>query len=56
MIIVITGNPVDGFEYYGPFDSPSQAGDWAEDLLQQDWWATIVESPASIIHNNPFNG
>lgn len=47
MIIVIIGNPIDGFEYYGPFDTHQQAADWGEDLVSGDWWVTIVESPAT---------
>ena len=47
MIIVITGNPADGFSYYGPFDNIEQAAHWAEDLVQVDWWVVLVESPAA---------
>jgi hypothetical protein len=37
LYILIHGNPVDGMEYYGPFDDPSDASDYG-DKLQGDWW------------------
>jgi hypothetical protein len=37
--VVISGNPVDGFFYYGPFDSAEAAASAAEDsVLDADWW------------------
>lgn len=41
MYILIVGNPVDGLEFYGLFDSPADAVDWAEENLtssNNDWW------------------
>lgn len=32
MIIVILGNPVDGFTYVGPFKNSEAALKWAEDV------------------------
>lgn len=54
MIIIIIGNPVEGFEYFGPFDSIDQATDWGADLVQGDWWVTVVESPAAYDLNGDF--
>jgi hypothetical protein len=37
--IVVTGNPVYGFYYYGPFDSVESASEWARTTLSSpDWW------------------
>lgn len=46
--IIITGNPVDGFEYHGPFGSSDQAVTWAAanpEIDGKDWWvAPLHES------------
>jgi hypothetical protein len=48
MIIAIVGNPVEGFDYYGPFDDMGTAVEWCEDMIVTgDWWVSLVESPAS---------
>ena len=37
--IVITGNPVDGFTYTGPFDTFDEAHCWATEFQTgDDWW------------------
>ncbi len=41
--IVITGNPVDGFTYHGPFVSAEDANAYAEDL-PTDWWVAPLQS------------
>lgn len=47
--LVITGNPVDGFEYIGPFDDTETAVEWCQDMFDdEDWWVTELTSPASI--------
>lgn len=44
--IVITGNPVDGFFFYGPFDSAEAAISWAEVEHQgQSWWVAPMGLP-----------
>lgn len=35
--ILIHGNPVDGMEYYGPFNDPTDANELGE-RLGGDWW------------------
>lgn len=45
MHIVITGNPVDGLFFYGPFATADEATEWAE--VQQDgmeWWIAPLAS------------
>ena len=39
--IAIAGHPVDGFTFYGPFDSSEEASSWAYDRLHdEDFWIT----------------
>lgn len=40
MYIVIVGNPVDGFSYYGPFEDRETAIKYAERNFRNsgDWW------------------
>ena len=46
--LVITGNPVDGFFYYGPFDSAEEAIEWASVQHDtQDWWIAPLNEPAT---------
>ena len=42
--ILIYGNPVDGCEYYGPFDDPETAHALGE-KLQGDWWVVSLVKP-----------
>lgn len=44
--IAVTGNPVDGFFFYGPFPSPEAATEWGEREGQTDWWITELAPPA----------
>ena len=44
--IVVTGNPVDGFVFYGPWDNSDAAVDGAEDMrLAGDWWIAPLADP-----------
>ena len=46
--IVITGNPVDGLEFYGPFEEGEEANEWADEHLtpdDKDWWITSLIPP-----------
>lgn len=39
MAIIVTGNPVDGFEFYGPFSTPHEAVEFANnDAHLDDSW------------------
>ena len=45
MWIAITGNPVDGFLFHGPFTNSDFAVNWAEQELSNskpDWWVSEV--------------
>jgi len=42
--IIVAGNVVDGFEFYGPFDTHEEAQDVAlEELLE--WHIATLQSP-----------
>lgn len=41
--VVIVGNPLDGTNIFGPFDSYNDAHNWAENL--EEYWITRMENP-----------
>jgi len=42
--IIVTGNPLDGLEFYGPFDTSDEAGEWAEKKIpNNEWWIATLE-------------
>lgn len=45
--IILRGNPVDGFEFIGPFVSTDEANDWAEhnDDPELAWWIAKLARP-----------
>lgn len=46
--IIISGNPVDGFAYFGPFDDDVSAIDWADQQrLPEAWWMASLTSTAN---------
>lgn len=44
--ILVFGNPADGFEHIGPFDSAEEASAYAERWLDGDWWTVLLQEPA----------
>ena len=45
-IIVVRGNPIDGLEFFGPFDSEDDATEWADNHRDsRDWWVAYVTKP-----------
>jgi hypothetical protein len=44
MYIIITGNPVMGFTFHGPFDDSNEAMDYA-DQVGDEWWVTQLTAP-----------
>ena len=39
LCVVMTGNPVEGFEVIGPFKQPHYASEWADEWIDDlDWW------------------
>jgi hypothetical protein len=45
MFILITGNPVDGFTYEGPFATADLALDYVEYTDPPDYWIAQLEQP-----------
>ena len=45
LCVVMTGNPVEGFEIIGPFKQPHYASEWADEWLDDlDWWVLPLQS------------
>lgn len=46
MHIIIIGNPVDGFNYIGPFKTAADAAAWAgqDANIDADWWLAPLEA------------
>lgn len=44
--IVVYGDPINGFLFYGPFDSYKEAGDAAKEYLTDGvhWWVAPLDS------------
>lgn len=44
--VIIAGNPLDGFEYVGPFRDPEAATRWAEwGRGSESWWMAQLTTP-----------
>lgn len=44
--LIVTGNPVDGFFYYGPFADEDTTIEWANREQDGcDWWPTKLHAP-----------
>lgn len=42
--IVIAGNPVDGLQFFGPFEDNESAQVFADSLTTNEWWvADLLE-------------
>ncbi len=46
--VIIHGNPVDGFQIHGPFDSPDNAVTYAETFHSGDWWTSQLFAPTEV--------
>jgi hypothetical protein len=46
--IIVRGNPADGFEYVGPFQSGEAANAYqdADHDRGMDWWVVLLQAPA----------
>lgn len=42
--ILVTGNPVDGLQFHGPFVSMEDAETFG-DLFYEEWWVAPLEVP-----------
>jgi hypothetical protein len=45
--VVIYGNPADGFNYVGPFESRDDAALYAAEDTPADWWIVMLDAPAA---------
>lgn len=46
--IIVTGTPVEGFTFIGPFDSFDSAESYADHIgVMGDWWITDLQSPGT---------
>lgn len=43
MHLIVTGNPVDGFTFHGPFADRTAALDWADRECEADWWLAPLD-------------
>lgn len=43
--IIVTGNPVDGSEYVGPFPNAAEANEYAEGFIGGDYWIANIDTP-----------
>ncbi len=46
--IVITGSPVAGFDYIGPFEDSEDAVEFGETSLVGEWWLGHLDSPPEL--------
>ena len=53
MYVIITGNPIDGLNFFGPFANRDDAIRWGENHNKEaDWWLADV-TPVVRINENP---
>jgi hypothetical protein len=55
--LLISGNPVDGFRYYGPFGSHEAATMTGTDFLEGngDWWVAELQDTSSLRSDPSFD-
>jgi hypothetical protein len=42
--VLVVGNPIDGLDFFGPFDSADDAGYYAESHRLDYWWVKVLLS------------
>lgn len=53
LCVVMTGNPVEGFEVIGPFKQPHYASEWADEWLDDlDWWVLPLKHEEEAQHGS----
>lgn len=45
MTIIVTGNPVDGLEFFGPFEDGEAAFRYADEHRLEEWWTAPLIEP-----------
>lgn len=43
--VIMTGNPIDGFQVYGPFTSPEEAAKFTDSIDGIELWVLPVYDP-----------
>jgi hypothetical protein len=45
-VILVSGNPIQGFTFTGPFESAAAARQYADENMQgMDWWTACLDAP-----------
>lgn len=59
--VLISGNPVDGFTFIGPFSGPDDTMR-AGELLEGEWWSAALSPPSNVLdegrntpHDKPWD-
>jgi hypothetical protein len=47
-LIVMTGDPVDGFKFYGPFDEAADAYTFGDTCRHAAWFVVELETPEEV--------
>jgi hypothetical protein len=44
--IVVSGNPIDGLAFHGPFENKGDAMVWADEnvSIEYDWWLAVLNT------------
>lgn len=53
--VIITGNPVDGFSFIGPFPDEDAAREYGENLIPDDWWVSELETPIGAAYEDEYD-
>ena len=52
--IIMSGNPFEGYEFFGPFDNIDDAQDWGEGSREFEWYLVSVKSPLEAYEKDGF--
>ena len=44
--ILVCGNPIDGFQFVGPFSDSDSATEYAEKEGHGEWWVCEMDAPS----------
>lgn len=46
--VIVSGNPIEGFQLEGPFDDREQAIEYADRQIGGDWWIAPLTPPTPL--------
>lgn len=49
MFVLVTGNPFDGMQVFGPIATEDEAEELAREFSDTDWWIVPLVSPAEVV-------